>query len=333
MTAVHKVGVLVPSTTRPEELVPVSQQVERLGFDELWMSEDYFLNGGFASAALALQATSHIPVGLGVVSSVVRHPAVTAMEVSTLARAFPGRLLTAIGHGVPAWTKQMGLYPKSPMTALRTVVETTRALLDGETLTIEEGPFLFDKVSLAHPATQPVDLYTGVIGPKSLELSGEIADGTVMSVIAAPKYLELVKEHVATGAQRSGRNADEHRLPTFVLYNVDHDGAAARENAKAALAFYLQAVGPTPMTGVYGINDQLVQILASGDLAQITAELPDEWIDIFTIAGTPDECAAKIREFGDAGATSVILAPFPAEDGNRMLELTASSVLPLLRDA
>ena len=60
-------------------------------------------------AALALQATSQITVGLGVVASVARHPAVTAMEIATLVRAYPGRFLPGIGHGVPFWTDQMGL--------------------------------------------------------------------------------------------------------------------------------------------------------------------------------------------------------------------------------
>jgi 5,10-methylenetetrahydromethanopterin reductase len=327
-----KVGVLVPSTTPPERLIAVSKKVEDLGFDELWMAEDYFFIGGIASAAMALQATTHIQVGLGIVSAVVRHPAVTAMEISTLARAFPGRLLTGIGHGVPAWTRQMGLYPTSPVTSLRVVIETTRRLLAGETLTIDEGPFLFDAVTLTHPAVGSVELYAGVIGPKSLELAGEIADGTVMSVIAAPEYLRFARRHIAAGAERSGRDPEQHQLPTYVIYHVDTDGRRARETARAALAFYLSAIGPTPMTGAYGINDELTELLERQDLDKIAQALPEEWVEIYAIAGTPQECAAKIGAFHEAGATSVVLAPFPADDGDRMLELTASAVLPLLRD-
>ena len=71
---------------------------------------------------------------LGIVSSVTRHPAVTAMEMATLGRAFPGRLTAGIGHGVPAWTQQMGVYPRSPLSVLREVVTTIRRLLEGETV-------------------------------------------------------------------------------------------------------------------------------------------------------------------------------------------------------
>jgi alkanesulfonate monooxygenase SsuD/methylene tetrahydromethanopterin reductase-like flavin-dependent oxidoreductase (luciferase family) len=325
-----RLGLLAFSTTVPEDLAATARRVEGLGFDELWIPEDYFFFGGLTAATIALAATERIDVGIGVLSGVVRHPAVTAMEVATLLRAFPGRLLTGIGHGVPFWVKQMGLYPKSPVTSMRAVVDGMRALLSGRTLTVSDGPFVFDNVTLAHPVDGPVPIYTGVIGPKSLELSGEIAEGTVMSVIAAPKYLEYAKTFIATGAARSGRDPLRHRIPTFAIYHVDEDGATAAEAARTALAFYLQAVGPTPMTGVYGINDQLGEILALGELDAIAGALPAEWVDTFTIAGTPERCAQKIAEFEAAGATSVVLAPFPAADAPRMLELTAERVMPLL---
>jgi alkanesulfonate monooxygenase SsuD/methylene tetrahydromethanopterin reductase-like flavin-dependent oxidoreductase (luciferase family) len=323
-----RVGVLIPSTMAPEKIAGNCRLIENLGFDELWIAEDYFFAGGIAGAAYALAATTRIPVGLGILAAVARHPAVTAMEVATLARAYPGRLMTGIGHGVPAWTKQMGLYPKSPLATLRQVIESTRDLLAGKTLNGSEGPFEFHDVTLFHPVSEPVEIYAGVIGPKSLELAGELADGTVMSVISAPEYLRFSREHIAKGAKRVGRDGTAHKIPTYVIYNVDEDGERARSVAREALAFYLQAVGPTPMTGVYGINDKLADILALGEPAAIRDALPDEWIDIFTIAGTPTECIAKIREFHDAGATSVVLAPFPPEEGERMIELTSQAVLP-----
>ncbi|GAA1272373.1 LLM class flavin-dependent oxidoreductase [Pseudonocardia aurantiaca] len=328
MTDRSPVGVLVHGTTPPEKLVEVCIGIEKAGYGELWLSEDYFFLGGPTSAAMALQATRDIPVGIGILSAVVRHPAVTAMEVSTLTRAYPGRLVAGIGHGVPFWTKQMGLYPKSPLRSLRAVIETTRALLAGETLTIDDGPFVFDNVSLVHPNPAGAQLYAGVIGPKSLELAGEIADGTVMSVIAAPEYLRFARQHIAVGAAKAGRDAAAHRIPTFVIYRADLDGDVARAAAREALAFYLQAVGPTPMTGAYDINERLAEILALGDLDRISAALPEEWVETFTIAGTPKECVGKIRAFLNAGATSVVLAPFPAEANDSILELTAADVLP-----
>ncbi|MCK8615315.1 LLM class flavin-dependent oxidoreductase [Gordonia sp. C13] len=326
------VGVLLPTTTRPADLVDTSVLVEKLGFSELWVGEDYFYLAGPSSAAIALSVTSNITVGIGLVSAVVRHPAVLAMEISTIAGAFPGRLVTGIGHGVPVWTKQMGLYPKSPVTALSTVIETTGRLLAGETLAIDDGPYYFDNVSLVHPlaADQSAPLYAGVVGPKSLEMSGQSADGTIMSMLAGPKYLSFVREKLAEGAARTGRDITTHQIPTFAIYSVSDDREAARADARPVVAHFLDAIGPSAMTDVYGINDDLKEILALDDSAKIAAAIPDEWIDYFAVAGTPAECIDKIRALRDAGATSVVLAPYPAEKSVAVLEQTATDVLPHL---
>ncbi|MTD12778.1 LLM class flavin-dependent oxidoreductase [Nakamurella sp. YIM 132087] len=324
------VGILVHGTAAPASLAPTAKAIEDLGFDEIWLSEDYFLLAGISSAAITLAATDNIKVGIGILSAVVRHPAVTAMEAATLAGAFPGRLQVGIGHGVPFWVKQMDMYPKSPVASLRQVIGTVKRLLDGEELT-ETGPFGFDAVKLEHPAATPVPVLAGVVGPKSLQLAGEVADGTVMSVIATPEYLRYAKEQIAIGAAKAGREAEPHSLPTFVLYHLSDDSAAAEKAAREAVAFYLAAVGPTPMTGVLGFNDQLAELMALGDLAKMTERLPSEWVDLFAIHGPADRCAARIKEFHEAGADTVVLAPYPAEAGDAMIAQTAAEVLPLLR--
>tara|TARA_Y100000590_G_scaffold47365_1_gene50200 strand:+ start:1690 stop:2688 length:999 start_codon:yes stop_codon:yes gene_type:complete len=325
------VGVILHGSTPPEDLINMSQLVEDSGFDELWLSEDYFFLGGVSSTVAALQATRGIPVGLGIISTVVRHPAVTAMEISTMARLSPGRLMAGLGHGVPAWTQQMGLYPSSPLTAMREAVTAVRRLLNGETLSEDGRYFSFHDVVLTHPA-EGVPLYCGVIGPRSLELSGEVADGTVVSVVAAPRYLEFALDAIARGATNGTKDPTVHRLPTFALYNVAANREQARAAAKPVLAFYMGAVGPTAMTDVYGINEQLADMVERGGPDVVEAEMPDEWLDTFAIAGEPDECAEKISALYSAGASSVVLAPVPAEGGRdrEMIEMTASSVLPLL---
>lgn len=326
MSASVPVGLFIATSTPPEQIGPLAAAAERLGYDEVWVAEDYFCYGGFTGAGLALGATSRVKVGLGVVASVARHPAVTAMEIATLARAYPGRFLPGIGHGVPFWTNQMGLTAKSPLTALTECVEGVRALLAGDTVDLEGKQFVFRSVAATHKPDEQVPLLTGVLGPKSLKLSGKIADGTVMSVLCGTKYLEAAVGHIRAGMAETGRT--EHMIPTFALFSVSKDGKAARAAVRPALASYLVAVGAhNPLTAPYGYNDQIAELLAQGGAEHIAREMPEEWVDELAVAGDPDEVAARIEALGAAGATSVVLSPVNPATALVEMELMAGAAI------
>ena len=323
-----RVGLVLGSEIPPERLRGMVASAEQQGFSEVWLSEDCFFTGGISGAALALGASSSIPVGLGVVSAVTRHPAVLAMEIATLARAFPGRLMPAVGLGVPVWLEQMGLQPSSPLRAVRECVASLRTLLEGGRLDESSGLFTFNGVELVYPVTEPVPLQLGVAGPKMLQLSGSIADGTLLSVLAGTGYVGWAREQISKGATTSGRKPQDHRVTTFALCAVDEDGALARERARAAVAFYLAAGGPNAITAAYGINDQLVAMIEAGGLQQVLASIPDAWVDDLAVAGDPDECAFKIKRLLDAGSDQVALFPTPAEQADHTIDLLARHVLP-----
>jgi 5,10-methylenetetrahydromethanopterin reductase len=317
-------GVSLGGAISPALLVDAYQLIEKRGFREIWIHEDYFYHGGFSAAAIALQATRHIAVGIGIVSAVVRHPAATAMEVATLATTYPGRLRVGIGHGAPMWMKQLGLYPKSPLRALREVMTSVRRLLDGETLT-QSGLFTFDAVQLTHPAPG-VPLYAGVIGPKSLALSGEIADGTVLTVMSGPKYIAYARDVTAGAAKQAGRSR-VHELPALTLCFVDRDERVARSNARRVVAKMLAEAGPDILTNLYGIDAQLSDMIARGGTHIVEAEMPEEWIDWFVAAGEPAQCLERIRALASAGATSVILTLTDAAQIRSSVDLLADQIL------
>jgi 5,10-methylenetetrahydromethanopterin reductase len=318
------VGVVLGSHMPPERIVRTARRAEELGFGELWFSEDCFFAGAFAGVAAALAATERLPVGLGVASAVTRHPALLAMECATLSRLHPGRFRPGVGLGVPFWLQQMGLMPRSPLRAVRECVESLRRLLAGEELT-GDGVFAFREVALTHLPNEELPVSLGMVGPKGLELSGRIADGSVLSVLAGVDYVRWARERIAAGAAQAGRDATAHRVVTYVLYSVDADGAAAREAVREATAFYLEAMPDNALSEVYGIQPQLQELVAAGTLA---AELPPAWLDDLAVAGDPDEAAAKIRALLEAGSDSVCLWLFPLDRGEKILELTAREVLP-----
>jgi len=324
------VGLVLGSAIAPEQLPRTALLGEELGFGELWFAEDYFFTGGISGATAALAATERVPIGLGIVSAMVRHPALLAMEISTIARIYPGRLWPGIGLGVPFWVHQMGLMPKSPLRAMRECVTSVRRLLDGGELTEEGASFSFDRVRLTYPTTERVPLYMGVIGPKMLELSGEVADGTVLSVLASVEYVRWVRERIAAGAARGGRT-DPHRVVSFAMFSVDREGKRAREAVRSLAAFYLAAMPDNALTRTYGIADELLELVGRGGAPAVEREMPASWLEDLVIAGDPDECAGKIGRYLDAGADSVALFPIPPERAEEIVRLAAAEVLPRLR--
>lgn len=85
----------------PERLRDLARAADEAGLQELWLWEDCFRESAIASAAAALAWTEQLHVGVGLLPVPLRNVAVTAMEMATLHRLFPGRVKVGVGHGCP----------------------------------------------------------------------------------------------------------------------------------------------------------------------------------------------------------------------------------------
>src|SRR5436305_4667004 len=169
----HPIGVSLGDMTPPEAIAGKARRLELLGFSHLMIPEDYFYEPALVCATLALAATESVPIGTSIVSGLVRHPAVLAMEIAGISRAFPGRFRPGIGLRLPEWLRQMGFMPEKPVAALRESVGSIRRLLAGETVSLEGRHVSLDAIGIIHPATEPVPITMGVSGPMLLSLAGE----------------------------------------------------------------------------------------------------------------------------------------------------------------
>ena len=253
----------------PEGLPGFARAVEGLGFDDLWVVEDLGWAGAMSSAAAALSATERLRVGIGIAPAPLRNPVLLAMELAALARMFPDRLTAGIGHGVTEWMARVGASPQSPLALLEETVTVVRALLRGEEVTLHGREVRVDGVRLVHPPTAVPPVVTGVRRPRSLELSGRVADGTLVDEGHGPDDLAQALTHIGKG--RSGERP--HSLNVFTFFHVG-DPAEGR----AALEVHADWL--------------------EGPLDQV-----------FTVGGTPAEAAAGIHSLWAAGAEAVVLRP------------------------
>lgn len=181
MDPIPALGITFVPSLPPERLRGVATAAEQSGLDELWVWEDCFKQSGVATATAALACTERLTVGIGLLPVPLRNVAVCAMEIATLERMFPGRLIAGIGHGVQSWMGQVGARPESPMTLLREYTTALRALLGGERIDVDGRYVHLEGVALDWPPSVPPPLMLGGAGPKSLVLSGELGDGSLLS--------------------------------------------------------------------------------------------------------------------------------------------------------
>ncbi|MCD4686295.1 MAG: LLM class flavin-dependent oxidoreductase [Anaerolineae bacterium] len=328
-TREFEIGVMFKCHNPPEDLRDFCQRAERGGFDELWLVEDCFFGGGISSVATALAVTETITVGLGIMPAVARNPAFAAMEIATLLRLHPGRLLPGFGHGVGEWMRQIGAFPKSQLAALGEVTQVVRALLRGENVTLHGRHVNLDAVQLEFPPIGDVPpIQLGVRGPKSLALSGRVADGTILAEGSSPSYIQWAREQIAGGQREAGRADEAHRVTVFVPCAVDADAQAARDRLRPLIAQILAPERFHQQLEPLGIVPRLREILAAGGVDLLAREMPDEWLHEFSVVGAPEDCAASVRRFATAGADSVVLVQLVDDAG--MLDAVVETVLPLV---
>ncbi len=322
-----QIGVMFRPEWPPEELPRFAREVERDGFAELWLVEDCFLVGGLTMAATALALTDSIRVGIGLLPAALRNPALAAMEIAGLARMFPGRLLPGFGHGVAGWMRQVGAFPASQLAAMRETIGTVRALLAGKRVDADGQHVRFDAVRLDQPPTVVPPVSAGVRGARSLALSGEVADGTVLGDMSSTGFVTWARTRIDAG-RRAAARTDPHRVTVYVLLDVeDEDRTETRRRVAAALT----ASGPAA-----GIDDRLARevdaVLATTEAAEVASALPDAYIDQLCVSGSPTACASRIEDWHRAGADATVLVPSEdAERAARQLEHVAREVLPRLR--
>jgi 5,10-methylenetetrahydromethanopterin reductase len=308
------IGVVAPPGLPAHQFIEFAQRAEALGYDELWIVEDCFHKGGIAQAAVALASTAGIRVGLGILPTGARNAAFASMDLSTLCVLFPDRVIVGIGHGMPNWMRQVGAWPRSPLTLLSEYITAVKSILAGETVTVDGQYVSLSEVGLAAPPSIMPPVYAGVRGPRSLRVSGLVADGTILAEPVTPEYLRAVREQIGVPRER-------HKLAAYNVAAVDESADTARNLARQALSWIGEAdwaphIAPLPFA-----PDFVLLRRASPSREAFAAALPSEWVDQLAVVGTPAAAKARLDELAEAGADHLILIPAGADPFGMLISL------------
>jgi len=318
-------GVIFHPHFPSEYLADFSRRAEAAGFDELWLWDDCFLPGALTSAALALSATRRIKVGIGLLPVVAYNPLFSAMELTTLARAFPGRILPGFGHGVGPWMAQIGALTKSSLNAVAETVTAVRYLLSGDSVTMQGEYVRLNQVQMqVFPECVP-PLYVGAMREKTLRLAGRIGDGTILTGMSSSAYVRWAWAHIRAGLSEGGRS--QHRVVAYFDVKVSPDGKVARDAARRSLAARLPWADVQIQTS--GIGAEIIDFLATHTREDVARGMPDTWLDTFTASGTPEQVVASIERLVAAGVDSVAFQPLDGDPA--CLDEYIRYLMPLLR--
>lgn len=286
-----RLGVVWRPDTDPRSLAALAKASEQAGADELWLWEDCFLQGGIAQAAVALSATESLVVGVGVLPAPLRSVVATALELSTLAAIFPGRVQVAIGHGVQDWMRQAGVAVKSPMSLLREYVTVLRGLLAGESVSVAGDYIRLDAVRLEFVPEVKVPVLAGGAGPKTLTLAGEVADGVLLDCQQTIAGVRSSLKHV-----EQGRQPRDVRPFRRVMYLACFPGA-----------------------------DPAAQLAAEAQRWNVTPAKE------FGVGGTVSNISRGIEPYCEAGLDTIILQPIGAQPDLRALLPTLTGLVETRR--
>ncbi len=299
------IGVIFHPKFPSETLADYARRAESAGFDELWLWDDCFLPGAFTSAAIALSATQNLKVGIGLLPATAYNPLFAAMEITTLARAFPERILPGFGHGVGIWMTQIGAAPKSSMKALEETVSAVRQLLSGELVTAHGTQVNLDQVQMQLTPMVVPPLYVGAMRDKSLRLAGRVGDGTILTGMSSPAYVRWAREQIRAGMAEVGRT--HHRVVVYLDVKVNRDGEAARAAMRRSLAARLPWADV--QLNALGIEAEVAAFVQAHGVDGVAQHMPDKWLNAFSAAGTPEQVTDAIQRLAAAGADSIVFQP------------------------
>lgn len=292
------IGMVFDRSFPPVAIAEYARRCEGAGLQQLWVIEDCFFTAGVSLAATALAVTDELKVGIGIMPAVARNPAITAMEIATLANLAPRRFIAGIGHGVQDWMGQMGARTPSPLTTLDETITVVRRLLDGDEVTYHGREVHLDRVRLDQPPKVVPPVIAGVQQSKSLALAGRVADGVILVEGAGPTYVEWALDHAGRPAQFA--------VVTFTMM-------AVADNRREAYGYVSEFVAGLvldrrPAFTVLPFFDEMHERVAEGGHTALLDMPADHWREIGAI-GTFDDALAHVTALEEAGVSSINVFP------------------------
>ncbi|MGH3492247.1 MAG: LLM class F420-dependent oxidoreductase [Sciscionella sp.] len=320
-------------------LVAYVRAAEDLGYSVAWAAEAY---GSDTVSVLGYLAacTQRIDLGAGVLQIPARSPAMTAMTAASLDLLSGGRFRLGLGVSGPQVSEGWhGVRFGQPLARTREYVEVVRCALDGQLvrhdgrfypLPLPDGPGKALKLGV-HPVRPQIPVYLAAMGPRNLELTGEVADGW-LAIFLAPDHAAGQRAALRRGRARAGRSGAGFDIAASVAVAVGPDVAECADAVRPYAALYVGGMGSRELNfynrqaTAMGYEKEAAAVQDSylaGRHREAMAALPMGFLDATSLLGPRQRVVDRLHEFAAAGVTTLTVTAFGSTTDERVATLRA----------
>jgi 5,10-methylenetetrahydromethanopterin reductase len=306
--------VMLPDYPLTESLASI-KLADELGFHAVYAADETWHKDLWLLFAAAAASTTNIRMGPSVSGVVLREPSLIAQATATLDELTNGRAEVVLSSGNFGLLAQYGMdwSTQKPLSRVKEGVHVIRTLLDDGAITFDGEFFTYKGLfTFARPVQEHVPVKIGSMrGPRSFQVAAEFSDGCHHALSYTRGAYEYMYEHMKIGAERAGKNVDDLDIGAWVVFATGEDSAVAKDAARSMVGLYASAM-PDEQLVRNGVAPEdmkpIISALGAGDLAGSIDATTAEIGETLSVAGTPEECVAKLKEIEAAGVNHMILA-------------------------
>ena len=303
-----------------DDLVDYTQEADKLGVDQAWSAEAWGMDAIVPLAYLAAK-TEKIKLGTGILQISSRVPSMMAMTAQSLDTVSKGRFILGLGVSGPQVVE--GLHGASfakPLSRLRECVEILRIALAGEKIAFEGEHYLLPRpggegkaIRLSQPPRPELPIYLATLGPKSLQMTGELANGW-LGTCFLPEHASVFLDDLSTGTKKAGRSLNDIDIQAGGYFEISDDVDGLINKLRPGMAFTLGAMGSAKTNfyndaycraGYEDVAKEVQSLWVAGNRDEAIKQVPDELITMSNFIGTQSMVEERLDAFKAAGVNTL----------------------------
>jgi F420-dependent oxidoreductase-like protein len=306
-----------------DELVDYTVEADRMGVDYVWSAEAWGMDAIVPLAYMAAR-TENIKLGTGILQISSRVPSMIAMTSQSMATVSNNRFVLGLGVSGPQVVEGLhGAAFAHPLGRLRECVEIVRMGLNSERLAYEGKHYLLPRpggegkpIRLSQPPRPDLPIYLATLGPKSMEMTGELANGW-LGTSFVPEHADVFLEPLNRGLAKSGRTLADMDIQVGGSFEIGDDIERMIDARRAGMAFTLGGMGSAQTNfyndafkraGYVDAATEVQKLWVDGKKDLAIKAVPDEMILKTSIIGTEEMVRERLRAYRDAGVSTLRLS-------------------------